>query len=565
MSGDTLTLTADVGATSGEGGAYTFYSSQVVVLTATLTKGGGADVLNGQEIVFSKIASPQQSIQNSTFEFVVFPADQNCAPDSKTGSVSVTLQRTGYGRGVAQLSVWVGGATGGPYQVSAKTWIGDVTSDPLEFTVSKPIVFATTGRSGRFVPLSQRNTVPSDGSFAYCSVCVLDGDGGPLTNMRVRLGARGDDIDAWWVTQLLLYREYDADVSHALPVYKDSALGWGADICTDEFGCADVFVCAKASLPALGTLQSTVGAYGMNSLTIFVVANVPDGGGGTVAGPQPILQDGDELTLDGTSTTFDVQIPHYQGVNKNDHVYLFCNGEYQGDLLVQDATKDPVGKIQAGCFALRSIDYDEVQPENSVAYVVSQADQAFYSMTNWFRAKGPLPCATPPEAIFTAPAPYVVGDELGLPLNCDRVSKGIRLRIPLGGLNVGLGYTVWLTVYLNGSRPDPFDDQPRGAIANGPVGWRLNGKMLQLGYAEWWFPSRTLMGYGQSSEGDLGTFQAQYRIYESSLTQPALVSVDAATPLYTSEILLLPLDTIAPAGWDDGRSQRFSEASICEM
>ncbi len=563
MSGDTLKLLPDSGSVGG--GTYKFYAGQVVGLTATLTKGSGLDVQNGARIVFSKIASARQSIQNPTFEFVVYPAGQDCIADEEDGSVSVPLTRTGYGQGEAQLTVWLGGATGGPFQVSAQTWSGDVKSDPLVFEAVLPLVFSTIGQSGCFLPLSQTDTVPSDGNFIYSSISVLDPDSGaPLPNMRVRIAGDADPVEAWWVTQLLLYASYDAaDSSDALSIYKDSALGYGGDLQTDESGSVELFVCAKHGTPALGGLQCLVGPVEPPILTVFIVANVPGGGSGTV-GPPPIPDQGEPVKLDGQTETFKVRIQKYQGVNKNDRVYLFCNGEYQCELFVDDAEAEPLGYLYPGCYGLRSLDYDEVQPANNLAFIVSQADLAIYSIKHSFLAQGQLPPAQPPQSTCNAAAPYVVGNEVGLPLNCDRVSRGVRLRVPFRDLDVSIGDTIFLSGYLNAYRQDPYGDQPRGAVIQSPLGWRITPKMLRLGYADWWISSRSFMGFGQQRNGDLGTFQAQYRIFESPLGTSPVDSIADATPLYCSEILSLPLDTIPPAGWDDGIEDKGTEVALCD-
>lgn len=555
--GDTLVLVPEK-LTLQQNDAYQFHCGQLVELCATLTR-ADQDIEAGETIQFLQVAWPSDGIQTSSLKLVAYftenDAPQGTSRGPGTYTVSVVVERVSWGQGVARLCTWVAGANTGSDELSTvtATTADNKLSASISFAVASVVALVPLVQSGIYISQPDMDMVPSSGEFIYCQFSVLDANThDPLENMRIRLSGEGVAIRAWWASQVLLYSTYDA--SQKLAWWDDYSLGGGADLVTDDSGSAELFLCAQGGMAALGGLRCAVGNAPVPDPTGFVIANLNVAGGVPTApytdyGSNPIPLEGDD------DETFNVNV-RYNGLQEDDEVFVFCNGDFVGVIPKLSPNTDPMGFCRVDCRVLRSMLYDSHQPENTIRYVIAHVREAIYSQPGAFYAKGPLPPAKP--ELFhgsLVAAPIIVGNSQGMPINWSMACNGLRVRIPLDKLTVDIGDAIELYVYLNGWAQDPHESQPRRAVIGGPWGWKISPKMLRDGYTDWWFQARCFLGFGQSADGDLGTFEAQYQIYEDTVENAVVREKRSKTGnaklLYSSETLKLPLDTIPPAGYDE--------------
>lgn len=563
MSGPSLTLVPQILAQLApmNGDAYQLYSGQVVTLVATLY---AEDLQDGELIDFVNIALDSQGLPNQYLEFMVYPPDQ---PDIDTSqskpnqfTVAVKLAKTGYGVGEAKLSVWLAGVgnfdphKGNVYaQRHSNT---NVQSAKLDAQVQTAVVVAPVIQSGVYMPMSTEDMIPSQGAFIYCRFDAYDASTfAPVPSFRLQLTGGPQLIPPYYyaTTLALFYEDYAAASPDDAIAVLATAQSYSVNLATDQTGAAQVYVCPRKNCQIMATLSCNG-----SPLTEYVVVDLTHPKQEVDNPyPDPVYEKDGKVQMEGQAQ-FPVTIPRYPGVSPNDIIYLFCNGEYQTSMGVGDNQQTPLGDLKADCRRLRSVTYASDQPHNAVCYAVqpyvdgqNSDTPAFVSRTGYFYAEGRVLAATPlavPEGYQSAPAPVLPDNPYGLPLNCANVAAGVRLSVPLAGLKLAVGDKLMLRLYLNGSRQAPYKLQPIAAAVAGPLGLSITPDALANQCVQWWFQARTFMGFGKNSLSEPGTFQAQYLIV-------------GKYACYCSDVLTLALDTIPPAGANDGPPSFFARAS----
>jgi hypothetical protein len=536
---DTLML-SPVGLQPQLNGSFTFYSGQIIVLSATLT---GSDVQDKAPIVLTNIVTQSQGPQAEQIKLVIYPEVQDYlyTANANDYTVSVNSKLIAPGTAVAELSVLVvqGGNDGfvnayaNSHSLSAQ--------QPITFSVARPTVYAPFVRSGVLLRQADDDRIPSNGSFVYAHIAVADSTGTPLPNMRVRLYSGGDYADnITWASKIRIYADYDAQTpDDALQWNDDALLGWGYDAQTNDAGFFDLFICAKKDEPAADTLMFRVGDE-IGMLTDFLVIDLEAVGTASLDPPEPPEN---PLSLDLHPQTFAASVSSYTHVSSGDRIYVLCNAGYQGrlEVNVDNIGSNPLGTVSVSSLIALSQDYDTTA-QNKMSGVIASNQQIVYTSALPFLAAGAIRQAVldAVEGDPNAPAPSIAANPDGLPFNLEMLSGGVCITIPMSGISVQTGDVINLCLCLNGYRGCPHEDEPKGVVLRGPSLWKITPQVIASGCAQWWMQADCFMGMGQKSNGDLGKLEAQYCIFRGSKA------------IYRSAVLSFPLDTIPPSGYDDG-------------
>jgi hypothetical protein len=533
-----LTLCPD-GLRAIENGNFESYIGQVVELVATLT---GPNVQDGDPIVLSNIVSESQGAQAEGLQLVIYPTVQDYAytVDNTTYQVTVTSKLAEPETCVAKLSVFV--VRGGNARlISATAMGGTVSAVPVAFDVLLPRVFIPVVQSGVLLRQASDDMIPSQGSFIYARIEVTDSAFKPIPNMRVHLYSKGiyeDNIT--WASKIWIYTDYYAQTpGDALQWKDDDVLGLGCDALTNALGICEIFVCAKQDQAAAATLAVSVGNNN-NDITEFVVIDLAAIGNAAINPPQPPKN---PLPLDDYPDTFKPLFSTYRHIAAGDRIYVICNAGYQGRLNVTAGNFDSpsLWKVPVSSLGVLSVDYDDAA-QNRMSEVIASNQQITYSIGQLFLAQGSVTLAELDaiNGVPNAPAPLIADNPNGLPYRFEMVERGVCITIPIGDLDVKIGDVIDLSICLNGYRGCPHALVPRGVVLRGPFLWEITPQLIAMGCAQWWMQADCFVGFGQTSDGDLGGLQAQYQIFRGGVS------------IYISEVFSAPLDTIPPSGYDDG-------------
>lgn len=525
-----------------------YYNYQIVTLTATLVR--SKEIEEGETLHFLNVSTYDKGVPNTDVSLVAYQSGGGYEEVDAT-TVSVPITRTGPGEGYATLTVLVAGKSNAddqladPYQVTAETEDKSIVSNSIVFKVADAELYSSVTRYGAFIPMSNSDMVPAQGSFVYYQFSVMGDDLDPLPRMRIRLSGWALGMDGYSITQVLLYDNYDS----VQPLQWDPAQDWKGfclNLETDDQGHAEVFLCPKAGASAADELRVSIGTDD-ESAGLFFVADLNDDDSGITA---PYTKTS-IVDIEGEDSV-PVYIPKYPGASDTDIVYLFCNGEYQGTLSVDDINKDPLGSIGVAASGLYSTTYGQSQPENKIQYIVPQAEVVFVSPKGKFRAQGTLQpvSLSDCDSGASAPAPLLPDDPYGYPINQKMASNGIRLRVPLDGLEIGIGDYIDINACINAFRQYPDKDEPRGVGFSAGDPMRISPSMMNDGYVDWWFQSSMFMGFGQNDKNEYGTFEARFKIVYGRDEAEYSVQNKEDVVTYCSDVLTLWIDTIPPTGGD---------------